>query len=73
MLKPIRVTNIELSHPFTTIDNLSDDDALQALVRLHGIPIGYVKIPVIKGRCAAAALSNQNYKQIRFYETSDLM
>ncbi len=73
MIKPIRVINIELSHPFSTIDNLSDEDSPQALVRLHGIPSGYVKIPIIKGRCSAVALTNQNYKRIRFYETSDLM
>ncbi|BAT55522.1 glycosyl transferase, group 2 family protein [Nostoc sp. NIES-3756] len=57
MLYPIKVIDIELSHPLTTIENLDGYMGLQALVRLYGAPIGYVKAPIANGRCTAQTLS----------------
>lgn len=57
MLYPIKVIDIELSHPITSIENLEGYFGLQALVRLHGVPLGYVKAPVTLGRCTAESLS----------------
>src|SRR3972149_2502553 len=57
MLKPIKIMDIELSRPLTTIENLVNYDALQALIRLHDTPIGYIKVPVVNGCCTATTLS----------------
>ncbi|HEY9902566.1 MAG TPA: glycosyltransferase [Candidatus Sericytochromatia bacterium] len=57
MLYPIKVVDIELSRPLTTIENLEGYIELQGLVRLHGTPIGYVKVPVAAGRVSAKTLS----------------
>ncbi len=51
MRKSIKVIDIELSRPLTTIEGMEGYGLLQALVRLHGTPIGYVKIPVTHGIC----------------------
>ncbi|MBE9076935.1 glycosyltransferase family 2 protein [Romeria aff. gracilis LEGE 07310] len=57
MLYPIKVIDIELSRPITSIENLEGYLGLQALVRLHGVPLGYVKAPVTLGHCTAESLS----------------
>ncbi|MFN3530990.1 MAG: glycosyltransferase family 2 protein [Candidatus Brocadia sp.] len=63
MYKPIKVMDIELSHPVTAIEGMDGYESLQALVRLHGIPIGYIKIPIIDGICTAAAISKSVQKK----------
>ena len=57
MLYPIKVIDIELSRPLVTIENLDGFMGLQALVRLHGRPIGYVSAPVTAGQVSANTLS----------------
>jgi GT2 family glycosyltransferase len=57
MLYPIKVVDIELSQPIPTLEGLAGYMGLQALVRLHGVPLGYVKAPITNGRCTAEALS----------------
>jgi len=57
MLYPIKVVDIELSRPLTSIENLDGYMGLQGLVRLHGVPIGYIKVPVSAGRVSAKTLS----------------
>jgi O-antigen biosynthesis protein len=57
MLYPIKVVDIELSRPLTTIEGLDGYMGLQGLVRLHGTPIGYIKVPVTAGRVSAKTLS----------------
>jgi O-antigen biosynthesis protein len=57
MLYPIKVVDIELSQPIPTFDGLEKYMGLQGLVRLHGVPLGYVKAPISLGCCTAATLS----------------
>ncbi|OCQ93358.1 glycosyl transferase family 2 [Oscillatoriales cyanobacterium USR001] len=68
MLYPIKVIDIELSRPLVKIENLDGFMGLQALVRLHGIPIGYVSAPIIAGQVSAQTLSKlileQHYQKI---------
>ncbi len=56
MLYPIKVVDIELSRPLPTFEGLEKYMGLQGLVRLHGVPLGYVKAPISLGRCTAATL-----------------
>ena len=56
MFRPTRVVDIELSHPLETIENLDRYAAIQALVRLHRTPIGYVTVPAAGGRCSVDSL-----------------
>lgn len=53
---PIKVIDVELSRPIQTVEELENYAALKAVVRLHGVPLGYVQLPVAGGRCTAAAL-----------------
>ncbi|MEP0911471.1 glycosyltransferase [Leptolyngbya sp. GB1-A1] len=57
MLYPIKVVDIELSRPIPTVEGLDGYMGLKGLVRLHGVPIGYVNAPVTLGRCTAETLS----------------
>lgn len=57
MLYPIKVVDIELTQPIPTFENLQKYIFLKGLVRLHGVPLGYVQAPISLGRCTAAVLS----------------
>ncbi|BDA72035.1 hypothetical protein CAL7716_062010 [Calothrix sp. PCC 7716] len=57
MLCPIKVIDIELSLPLQDIEGLDGYMQVQALVRLHGLPIGYVKVPITNNKCLATDLS----------------
>ncbi|MGH8071011.1 MAG: glycosyltransferase family 2 protein, partial [Candidatus Entotheonellia bacterium] len=56
MFKPLKVLDIELRHALEDIRGLDRYEAVQALVRLCGRPIGYVKIPLAAGYCPAATV-----------------
>lgn len=58
MLYPIKVADVELSQPLHDLDGLTGYWRVQALVRLHGIPIGYVNVPITNDRCLASALAH---------------
>src|SRR6476620_9651721 len=57
MLHPIKVVDIELSSPISTISGLTGYLGLLGLVRLHGAPIGYINVPVTTGEVCAQVLS----------------
>ncbi len=63
MFEPIKIMDVELSHPIKDIDGLNGYVALKALVRLHGRPIGYVTIPVPGGRCSRKVLAKNILEQ----------
>ena len=56
MAEAIKVLDVELSRPLEDITALDGYQALQALVRLHGTPIGYVTVPLLDGHCSGTAL-----------------
>ncbi len=56
MLYPIKVVDIELTQPIPTLEGLEGYMGVQGLVRLHGVPLGYVKAPVTLNECTAATL-----------------
>ena len=64
MRKPIKVIDIELSRPLTTIEGMEGYGLLQALVRLHGTPIGYVKIPVTHNICTPDVIGTAIVKKL---------
>ncbi|WP_449417235.1 glycosyltransferase family 2 protein [Phormidium nigroviride] len=57
MSHKIKVIDIELSQGIATIEDLENYRKLQALVRLFGTPIGYVKVPVRGGMVTGQTLS----------------
>ena len=63
MLYPIKIVDIELSQRVPDFDDLDNYTAVKALVRLHGVPLGYVQTPVISGKCASQALSKAILEQ----------
>ncbi|MGD8852853.1 MAG: glycosyltransferase family A protein [Gammaproteobacteria bacterium] len=58
MAQAVKVVDVELGGPLTDITGLERYGAVQGLVRLHGRPIGYVQLPLLKGRCSATALND---------------
>ncbi|MGF1482218.1 MAG: glycosyltransferase [Cyanophyceae cyanobacterium] len=56
MLYPLKIVDIELSRPLVTIENLDGYMGVQGLVRLHNVPVGTVKAPIVNGCCLATTL-----------------
>ena len=73
MLYPIKVVDVELSQPIPTLDGLEQYMGVQALVRWHGVPLGYVKAPISLGRCTAATLSKLILEQYSWAIISQLL
>lgn len=59
MLYPNKVIDIELSQGIPDLTNLDRYYFVHALVRLHGVPLGYIKAPVSSNCCSANILSKQ--------------
>lgn len=59
MLYPIKVVDIELSQAIPNFEGLEGYFGLKGVVRLHGVPLGYVDMPTSLGRCSAQTLSKQ--------------
>lgn len=57
MLHRIKLIDIELSQPLTTVRQLTGFQKLKALVRWRGVPIGFVECPVQDDYCSATALA----------------
>jgi len=57
MLFPIKVLDIDLAHPLQDLEGLESYGAVQALVRLVDVPLGYVTVPVHQGQCTAEAFA----------------
>jgi O-antigen biosynthesis protein len=55
VFRPIKVIDIHLDRPLVTLSGLERYQSVRALVRLHGAPLGYVRLPVVRGRCLAGA------------------
>jgi O-antigen biosynthesis protein len=51
--RPVKVLDIDLDRPLEDIAGLDPYGSVQALVRIHGAPLGYVRLPVIAGSCRA--------------------
>lgn len=61
--KPIKVMDVELNCPFPALEGLGEYKSLQVLVRLHGMPLGYVQQPLISGSCSKADLKEAILKE----------
>ncbi len=53
MKGPIKIIDLELSSPIKDIDGLERYTSIQALIRLHDRPLGYIVLPVTKECCSA--------------------
>ncbi|NET30815.1 MAG: glycosyltransferase, partial [Cyanothece sp. SIO1E1] len=54
-----KLIDVELNQPLQTIEHLIGFQKLKALVRWHGVPLGFVQIPVHDGRCLATTLAQE--------------
>jgi hypothetical protein len=54
--KPTKVIDLEMSQPLRDVVGLDGYERILVLVRLHGAPIGYVRMPITGGRCAADSI-----------------
>ncbi len=57
MLHPIKVLDLEITTPLPTLEALDGYLGVWAILRLRGVPIGYLKAPVSGGRCHASTLA----------------
>ncbi len=67
--RPTRVTDVELAGALAGLERLADIEhldgyrELRGLVRLHGTPLGFVRVPVVSGRCSSASLGRAILEQ----------
>jgi O-antigen biosynthesis protein len=54
--RPIRIVDIEVSETVADLDALDRYAAVRALVRIHGVPFGYVQVNVEDGRVVGSQL-----------------
>ena len=57
--RPIKVVDLALDGPLPAFEGLDGYGSVQALVRLHGVPLGWVSLPVRGGRVSRAALARE--------------
>jgi len=57
LIGPIKIVEIELESPLPHLTGLAGYVLVQALVRLSGVPVGYVRVPVSGGACSARSLA----------------
>ena len=50
---PTKLVNLELAEPLVTLNGLEKYHMVCGLVRLHGIPLGEIELPVVNGQCRA--------------------
>jgi glycosyltransferase involved in cell wall biosynthesis len=55
-LAPIRLLELDLDRPAEVLDGLDGFVAVEALVRRRGAPVGWIRLPVVGGRCPADAV-----------------
>jgi O-antigen biosynthesis protein len=51
--QPIRMLDADLGTPLDDLSGLDGYDRARVLVRMHGVPVGFVDVPVRSGRCLA--------------------
>jgi len=56
--RPVRLVDVELTAPPPSLDALDRYGSLRALVRLHGVPLGSVTVPLRDGRVPARVLED---------------
>lgn len=64
--RPIKVVDIHLDRPLQTISGLHRFNLVQALVRMHGAPLGWARIPIHGDRCLVTAQRQAIVKQLRW-------
>jgi O-antigen biosynthesis protein len=62
----IKVADVELGVPPESLGNVDDYQALRAMVRLHGVPIGYVEVPLFGARFTGADLRRVILRRLAF-------
>ena len=55
-LAPVRLMELDADRPAEELSGLDGYVAVEALVRRRGEPIGWVRLPVVGGRCSAEAM-----------------
>jgi O-antigen biosynthesis protein len=52
---PLKVVDLHIERPLRTLEGLGRYRAVQALVRLHGTPVGWIRVPIHGQRCLAVS------------------
>ncbi|MBE9066478.1 glycosyltransferase [Leptolyngbya cf. ectocarpi LEGE 11479] len=63
MLYPIKITDIDLSHPIQKVENLDGYMAFKGLVRFRETVLGYIQLPITSGYVTAEAITDAVMQQ----------
>lgn len=59
MFTPKKIIDIEISLPLMDIEGLDGYAEIEALIRLHGYPVGFITVSCIEGRCKASDIGRE--------------
>jgi O-antigen biosynthesis protein len=62
---PVKIVFVELTDPPLPVEHLEGYSSLRVLARFRGAPLGWVELPVIDGRCTAAAVRRKILERYR--------
>jgi len=66
MFKPIKVVDVELSQTLVAIADLVGYSTVRALVRLRGVPLGTINVPVRNGRVEASDIHQHVFQHLHW-------
>lgn len=69
----VKVIDLELSHPLPSLTELDDYDRLYGVVRLHGVPLGEVYLPIHQGGCSNRAIAQAIFPHYSWAVTRELV
>lgn len=62
--RPAKVIEVNIDRPLTALKGLDGYEFVQLIVRLHGVPLGTVRVPIRNGNCDAHTMADAIVKNL---------
>ncbi|MEJ7618602.1 MAG: glycosyltransferase [Pyrinomonadaceae bacterium] len=63
--KAVKVIDVEIAKPLMAIEHLAEYKSVQALIRLHNVPLGYLRMDLARGHLTLSALRRNIYDKFQ--------
>lgn len=71
--RPARVIELNIDRPLSALKGLDGYEFVQLIVRLHGVPLGTVRVPIRNGNCDAHTLADVIVKDLGYRVVTHLV
>lgn len=62
--RPVKVIEVNVDRPLAALKGLDGYEFVQLIVRLHGVPLGTVRVPIRNGKCHARTMADAIVKDL---------